>query len=129
VGRDRLRHLHLPALAEPEGLEDEFTNGLGQDVRIDKRSDLELNKVKLELKGWMLDPRFQYVLYTWTNQAAMGLGAQVVVAGNLNWASAFTSPSARKTGSRSPTKKTSTTPRSGCRTARSSSRPARWPRA
>lgn len=66
-------------------LEDHYTNGLGQRVQIDQREDLELNKVKLEFRGWLLDPRFNYVLYTWTNNAAQGLGAQVVVGGNLNW--------------------------------------------
>src|SRR5262249_17296274 len=68
-----------------KGLEDKFTNGLGQRVKIDDRDDLELNKVKIEFRGWIIDPHFRYVLYTWTNQAAQGLGAQVVVGGNLNW--------------------------------------------
>jgi hypothetical protein len=64
---------------EQKGLNDEYTNGLGETVRIDKREDVELNKVKLEFRGWLIDPHFQYVLYTWTNNAAQGLGAQVVV--------------------------------------------------
>ncbi|MCC6765718.1 MAG: hypothetical protein IT293_13745 [Deltaproteobacteria bacterium] len=66
-------------------LEDHYTNGLGQRVQIDQREDLELNKVKLEFRGWVIDPRFNYVLYSWTNNAAQGLGAQVVLGGNLNW--------------------------------------------
>jgi hypothetical protein len=66
-------------------LEDHYTNGLGQDVKIDQREDLELNKVKIEFRGWVIDPRFNYVLYSWTNNAAQGLGAQVVLGGNLNW--------------------------------------------
>lgn len=68
------------------GLDDRYTNGLGQDVRLDHRNDLELNKAKIEFRGWFLDPHFRYVLYTWTNNAAQGQGAQVVVGGNLNWA-------------------------------------------
>ena len=69
-----------------QGLDKFYTNHQGQTIAVDRRNDVELNKVKLEFKGWLLDPRFQYVLYTWTNNTAMGLGAQVVVGGNLRWA-------------------------------------------
>jgi hypothetical protein len=68
-----------------KGLDKTFTNE-GETTEVDRRNDFELNKVKLEFKGWFLDPRFRYVLYTWTNNTAMGLGAQVVVGGNLRWA-------------------------------------------
>jgi hypothetical protein len=68
-----------------KGLDDHFTNGLGDEVKLDQREDVELNKVKLEFRGWLIDPHFNYTLYTWTNNAAQGLGAQVVVGGNLNW--------------------------------------------
>ncbi len=67
-------------------LNDTYTNGLGQETRLDHRNDVELNKVKLEFRGWLIDPRFRYVLYSWTNNAAQGQGAQVVLGGNLNWA-------------------------------------------
>jgi hypothetical protein len=70
---------------EQKGLEDDATNGPSKGSPIDKREDLQLAKVKLEFRGWFLDPRFQYTLYTWTNQNAQGQGAQVVVGGNLNW--------------------------------------------
>jgi hypothetical protein len=70
---------------EQKGLEDDATNGPSEGSPIDKREDLQLAKVKLEFRGWFLDPRFQYTLYTWTNQNAQGQGAQVVVGGNLNW--------------------------------------------
>ena len=67
------------------GLNETFINGLGEEQRVDKRNDIELNKVKLEFRGWLLDEHFRWVLYTWTNNAAQGQGAQVVVGGNLNW--------------------------------------------
>jgi len=35
--------------------------------------------------GWVIDPNFRYLFYTWTNNTAQGAGAQVVVAGNLNY--------------------------------------------
>jgi hypothetical protein len=66
-------------------LNDKYTNGLGNETRLDHRNDVELNKVKIEFRGWLIDPRFRYVLYSWTNNAAQGLGAQVVLGGNLNW--------------------------------------------
>jgi len=68
------------------GVDDTYVNGLGQEVKIDKRNDIELNKVKIEFRGWLLDPKFQYVLYSWTNNAAMGQGAQVVLGGNVKYA-------------------------------------------
>ncbi len=68
-----------------KGVDDTYTNGLGQKVQLDQREDLQLNKVKIEFRGWLIDPRFRYVLYSWTNQAVQGLGAQVVLGGNLNW--------------------------------------------
>ncbi len=75
-----LRYLNQSAL------DDRYTNGLGEDVRLDHRNDLELNKAKIEFRGWLIDPHFRYTLYTWTNNAAQGQGAQVVLGGNLNWA-------------------------------------------
>lgn len=68
-----------------KGLKDQYTNGLGTDVQIDKRDDVELNKVKIQFSGWFLDPSFRYVFYTWTNNTAQGQGAQVVVAGALTY--------------------------------------------
>src|SRR5262249_48645561 len=66
-------------------LNDTFKNGLGQETRLDHRHDVELNKVKIEFRGWLLDPRFKYVLYSWTNNAVQGQGAQVLLGGTLNW--------------------------------------------
>jgi hypothetical protein len=68
-----------------KGVKKTYVNGLGQTVDVDRRNDLELNKVKLEFKGWAFDPALRYVLYTWTNNTAQGQGAQVVVGGNLSW--------------------------------------------
>src|SRR6185295_13932331 len=68
-----------------KGLHDHLTNGPSKGNNTDKRDDLELNKVKIEFRGWIVDPHFRYTLYSWTNNAAQGLGAQVVLGGNLNW--------------------------------------------
>ena len=49
------------------------------------REDFQLAKVQITFRGWLFDPRFGYNAYVWTSQASQGLGAQVVVAGNINW--------------------------------------------
>ena len=68
------------------GLDDSYTDSFGQTSAIDRRQDIQLNKVNIQLLGWILDPKFRYLFYVWTNNTAQGLGAQVVVAGNLTYA-------------------------------------------
>ena len=41
--------------------------------------------MQIKFLGWIMDPRFRYFLYAWTSNASQGLGAQVVLAGNLNY--------------------------------------------
>ena len=36
-------------------------------------------------KGWLFDPNFRYLFYTWTSNTSQGQCAQVVVAGNLSY--------------------------------------------
>jgi len=72
-----------PRYLNQKGLDKTYKNGDGEEVKIDRRDDVNLNKVKIEFRGWLFDPKFRYVLYTWTNNTAQGQGAQVVVAGNL----------------------------------------------
>ena len=50
-----------------------------------QRQDFQLQKVQIKFLGWMLDPKFRYFLYAWSSNASQGLGAQVVLAGNLNY--------------------------------------------
>lgn len=66
-------------------LEDSYTNSFGQTSDIDRRQDIQLNKVNVQFLGWLLNPRFRYMFYVWTNNTAQGQGAQVVVAGNLTY--------------------------------------------
>ena len=35
--------------------------------------------------GWFMDPRLHYIGYVWTSNPSQGLGAQVVVAGNVGY--------------------------------------------
>ena len=67
------------------GTEKTYTSAFGQAFDVTPREDFQLAKVQMTLRGWLFDPRFGYNAYVWTSQASQGLGAQVVVAGNLNW--------------------------------------------
>lgn len=64
-------------------LDDTYTNSFGRTRDIDIRNDLQVQKVILYFKGWVYDPDFRYVFYTWTSNTSQGDGAQVVVAGYL----------------------------------------------
>lgn len=68
------------------GLDSTYTDAFGNVRVLDRRQDVELNKVVVYFRGWVMDPKFRYVFYVWTSNTSMGLGAQVVVAGNLTYA-------------------------------------------
>jgi hypothetical protein len=67
------------------GLDENYTDYKGQTKEVDRRNDLQFQKVTLYFKGWVADPKFRYFLYIWTSNANQGQGAQVVVAGNLQY--------------------------------------------
>lgn len=67
------------------GLDDSYTDAFGRTSTIDKRHDLQLNKVSLQFKGWMLDERLRYLWFIWTQNTSQGDGAQVAIAGNLSF--------------------------------------------
>jgi hypothetical protein len=58
----------------------------GDTTSLDRRQDIQLNKVNLQLLGWLFDPKFRYLAYVWTNNTAQGQTSQVVVGGNLTYA-------------------------------------------
>ena len=66
-------------------LDDTYTNGFGQTSTIDKRQDVQIQKVSIYFSGWFLDPKMRYFLYAWTSNSSQGQGAQVVIAGNLSY--------------------------------------------
>ncbi|HRI62121.1 MAG TPA: hypothetical protein PK228_20415 [Saprospiraceae bacterium] len=68
------------------GLDSTYTNSFGTTSSIDRRQDIQLNKVNIQFLGWFVDPRLKYLLYVWTNNTAQGQSAQVVVGGNLTYA-------------------------------------------
>jgi len=67
------------------GMDKTYTSAFGQNFDVTPREDFQLAKVQITFRGWLFDPRFGYNAYVWTSQASQGLGAQVVVAGNINW--------------------------------------------
>jgi len=66
-------------------LEETYTDAFGRTTTLDRRNDAQLQKVTLNFKGWLFDPDFRYLFYVWTSNTSQGLGAQVVVAGNLSY--------------------------------------------
>jgi hypothetical protein len=68
-----------------KGLDDSYTDSFGREFDIDIRNDFQVNKVNLTFNGWVYDPDFRWLLYTWTSNTSQGESAQVVVAGNLKY--------------------------------------------
>jgi len=66
-------------------LDNTYTDSFGRTFDLDLRNDIQFNKVNLTFNGWVYDPDFRYLLYTWTNNTSQGDGAQVVVAGNFKY--------------------------------------------
>lgn len=73
------RYLNQTATAET------FTDAFGNARQTQRRQDFQLQKVQIKFLGWILTPKLRYFLYTWTSNPTQGQGAQVVVAGNLNY--------------------------------------------
>ena len=67
------------------GLDSTFTDAFGNTKNVQERQDVQLLKLQIKFLGWMLDPKFRYFLYAWTSNANQGQGAQVVLAGNLQY--------------------------------------------
>jgi len=67
------------------GLAPTYTNAFGTTSTLQQRQDFQLNKVQMKFLGWIMNPKFRYFLYAWSSNASQGLGAQVVLAGNLSY--------------------------------------------
>jgi len=67
------------------GLDKTYTDSFGRTFPIHLRQDVQWNKVNLSFRGWLFDPNFTYRVWIWTQQPAMGEGAQVVVGGQLGY--------------------------------------------
>jgi len=67
------------------GLNSSYTDAFGNVKSVQQRQDFQLNKVQIKFLGWVMSQKFRYFLYAWTSNASQGQGAQVVLAGNLNY--------------------------------------------
>ena len=68
-----------------KSLDPSYINAFGNTQSVQQRQDVQLQKVQIKFLGWLLDPKFRYFLYAWSSNTSQGLGAQVVLAGNLNY--------------------------------------------
>jgi len=67
------------------GLDSTYTDAFGITKNVQERQDVQLLKLQIKFLGWMLNPKLRYFLYAWTSNANQGQGAQVVLAGNLQY--------------------------------------------
>jgi hypothetical protein len=68
-----------------KGLDSSYKDAFGNTHAVARRNDIQLQKVTLYFKGWLVDPDFRYFVYVWTSNTSQGLGAQVVIGGNLQY--------------------------------------------
>lgn len=67
------------------GLDENYTDAFGNVKTVQNRQDVQLLKLQIKFLGWILNPKMRYFLYAWTSNANQGQGAQVVLAGNLQY--------------------------------------------
>lgn len=67
------------------GLTGSYTDTFGNEKSVQRRQDIQLQKLQFKFLGWILSPKLRYFLYAWTSNSTQGQGAQVVLAGNLNY--------------------------------------------
>lgn len=67
------------------GLDETYTNHQGNVINVDRRNDIMFQKSNLYFRGWALDPKLKYFIFVWTSNATQGQGAQISVAGNVQY--------------------------------------------
>ena len=90
VGETRFGDLNLKLFTyvrylNQKALDPTYTNYFGTTRNIQQRQDIQVNKAIFYFLGWFMSPKFRYLGYVWSTNASQGLGAQVVVAGNLQY--------------------------------------------
>ena len=66
-------------------LDPTYVDAFGNTKIVQRRQDVQLQKLQVKFLGWVLNPKLRYFLYAWTSNANQGQGAQVVLAGNLSY--------------------------------------------
>jgi hypothetical protein len=68
-----------------ENLDNYYIDHFNETQSIDIRNDLQVNKVFLYTKGWLIDPNFKYNFYVWSTNTALGTTTNNLVAGSLSY--------------------------------------------
>src|SRR5436190_8949108 len=63
-----------------------YVDAFGKSHDVQLRQDVQLQKFFAPFSGWYLTPKFRYYLYVWSSNPSQGDPAQVVGAGNLQYA-------------------------------------------
>jgi hypothetical protein len=88
------------------GLDKTYTDSFGRTNTLDLRSDVQLNRIQINFRGWVFDERFRWRFYAWSQNVSQGDPAQVVVGGSFSYifspaltltAGIFSLPSTRST--------------------------------
>ena len=48
-----------------KGLDPSYTDGFGKPQTVDRRQDVQLQKVSIYFTGWAFDPKLNYFMYVW----------------------------------------------------------------
>jgi hypothetical protein len=67
------------------GTDDSYTDAFGNTKPVQRRQDIQLQKINVQFLGWLLSPKFRYLAYVWTSNTSLGQVSQVVVGGNLQY--------------------------------------------
>jgi hypothetical protein len=67
------------------GLDPTYVDDFSLARNVQQRQDVQLNKMQIKFLGWIMNPKLRYFVYAWTSNANQGNGAQVVLAGNINY--------------------------------------------
>ena len=62
-----------------------YTNSFGTTSNVLRQNNFNMTKVFIKFLGWVVDPKFRYIVYAWTSNANQGQGAQVVLAGRMTY--------------------------------------------
>jgi hypothetical protein len=62
-----------------------YVDAFGRSFTLKERQELQVQKINMYFSGWFLDPKFRYLVFLWTQNAANGLGAQIVLGGNVQY--------------------------------------------
>jgi len=87
-------------------LDKTYTDSFGRIFNLDLRNDVQLNRIQINFRGWLFDPRFRWRFYAWSQNVSQGDAAQVVIGGSFSYifspaltltAGIFSLPSTRST--------------------------------